>query len=128
MEFASIRIVTADVDRLAAFYGRLTGRDVLRPHPLFAQVPGRTGVIAIASDQTVPAMAPADLHAASNSSVIIEFQVDNVDQSLQALALGQGDVIMEPRTMPWGNRSVLIRDPDGNVVNVYSMPPSTTFE
>jgi hypothetical protein len=24
--------------------------------------------------------------------------------------------------MPWGNRSALVRDPDGNVVNLFSKP------
>jgi len=25
-----------------------------------------------------------------------------------------------PTTMPWGNRSLLLRDPDGNLVNLFS--------
>jgi hypothetical protein len=29
---------------------------------------------------------------------------------------------MAPTTMPWGNRSMLLRDPDGNVVNIFSRP------
>jgi uncharacterized glyoxalase superfamily protein PhnB len=32
------------------------------------------------------------------------------------------DVVMEPTTMPWGNRSVLLRDPDGTLVNLFSRP------
>jgi hypothetical protein len=27
---------------------------------------------------------------------------------------------MEPTTLPWGNRSLLLRDPDGNVVNLFT--------
>jgi hypothetical protein len=27
---------------------------------------------------------------------------------------------MAPTTMPWGNRSLLIRDPDGNLVNLFT--------
>ncbi|GMA26544.1 hypothetical protein GCM10025864_43030 [Luteimicrobium album] len=26
----------------------------------------------------------------------------------------------EPRDMPWGNRSLLLRDPDGNLVNLFA--------
>ncbi|EGL18171.1 hypothetical protein HMPREF9413_5993 [Paenibacillus sp. HGF7] len=26
---------------------------------------------------------------------------------------------MEPTTMPWGNRSMLFRDPDGNLLNLF---------
>ncbi|MEY9952457.1 hypothetical protein [Leifsonia sp. EB34] len=27
---------------------------------------------------------------------------------------------MEPTTLPWGNRSMLFRDPDGTVVNFFT--------
>ena len=30
------------------------------------------------------------------------------------------DFVNEPTTMPWGNRSLLLRDPDGVLVNVYA--------
>jgi catechol 2,3-dioxygenase-like lactoylglutathione lyase family enzyme len=27
--------------------------------------------------------------------------------------------VKEPTTMPWGNRAVLFRDPDGNLINLF---------
>ncbi len=30
------------------------------------------------------------------------------------------DVVQEPTTMPWGNRSLLFRDPAGNLVNFFT--------
>jgi hypothetical protein len=38
----------------------------------------------------------------------------------QNLADFVGDFITEPTTMPWGNRSLLFRDPDGNLVNFFT--------
>ncbi|MBE1470623.1 hypothetical protein H4W33_009697 [Kibdelosporangium phytohabitans] len=32
------------------------------------------------------------------------------------------DVVTEPTTMPWGNRALLVRDPDGNLVNFFARP------
>ncbi len=32
------------------------------------------------------------------------------------------EVVLPPTTMPWGNRSTLFRDPDGNLVNLFSRP------
>jgi uncharacterized glyoxalase superfamily protein PhnB len=32
------------------------------------------------------------------------------------------DWILEPKTQPWGNRTMMFRDPDGNPVNVFSRP------
>jgi uncharacterized glyoxalase superfamily protein PhnB len=59
---------------------------------------------------------------ASNSSVIVEFLVDDVDGEFARLRPGLTDVVLEPTTMPWGNRSTLFRDPDGNLVNLFSRP------
>ncbi len=38
----------------------------------------------------------------------------------QALAGFVEDFVNEPTTMPWGNRSLLLRDPDGNLVNFFT--------
>ena len=58
---------------------------------------------------------------ASNRSVIIEFLVDDMDNKYQQLANITGiDIVQEPTTMPWGNRSILFRDPDGNLVNFFT--------
>jgi hypothetical protein len=31
-----------------------------------------------------------------------------------------GDVVQRPTTQPWGNRSLLFRDPDGNLINFFT--------
>ena len=52
--------------------------------------------------------------------VIIEFQVDDVDAEHARLKPLVEDWIQEPTTMPWGNRSILFRDPDVNLVNLFT--------
>lgn len=121
MPFASIRIITEDVDRLAAFYERVTGRTAARPAPVFAQFAGPGATLAIASPATV-AMLGGAVGPAANRSVIVEFEVDDVDAEFARLEPELSDVILPPSTMPWGNRSALFRDPDGNLVNLFSRP------
>ncbi|AYG03313.1 VOC family protein [Gryllotalpicola protaetiae] len=124
MSFASIRIITADVDRLAAFYEEVLGVPASRPAPVFAEF--RTGAVALAIGSTATvAMLGANVPApASNSSVIVEFIVNDVDAEFARLAPGLTDIVLEPTTMPWGNRSTLFRDLDGNLVNLFSRPVS----
>jgi catechol 2,3-dioxygenase-like lactoylglutathione lyase family enzyme len=44
-----------------------------------------------------------------------------VDAEYQKLAEALRDFIVQaPTTMPWGNRSFLFRDPDGNLVNFFA--------
>ena len=58
---------------------------------------------------------PADNHTA-----IIEFRVGDVDAEYRKLKTMISDVVQEPTTMPWGNRSLLFRDPDGNLINFFT--------
>ena len=52
--------------------------------------------------------------------MIIEYLVDDVDASYEKLRGLVEEVVTEPTTMPWGNRALLFRDPDGNLVNVFT--------
>ncbi|OII38115.1 glyoxalase [Curtobacterium sp. MMLR14_014] len=124
MSFASVRIITDDLEGMVAFYERVTGQPAERPAPVFAQFSGPGGTLAIASTATV-AMLSGALTPATNRSVLIEFEVADVDGDFAGLQLGSDDVVLEPTTMPWGNRSALVRDPDGNVVNLFSRPAAS---
>jgi predicted enzyme related to lactoylglutathione lyase len=121
MSFASIRIVTDDLDGLVAFYEQVTGQQAERPAPVFAQFTGQGATLAIATTATVAMLGGAPTPA-TNRSVFIEFEVADVDAEFTELRLDPDDVVLEPTTMPWGNRSALVRDPDGNVVNLFSTP------
>ena len=57
---------------------------------------------------------------ADNHTVIIEFRVDDVDGEYKKLKEVVSDLVQEPTTMPWGNRSLLLRDPDGNLINFFT--------
>jgi catechol 2,3-dioxygenase-like lactoylglutathione lyase family enzyme len=61
--------------------------------------------------------------AAANNSAVVEFLVDDVDDLFTRLQAELGDdltVVQPPTMMPWGNQSVLLRDPDGTLVNLYT--------
>jgi len=120
MDFASIRIITADVARLADFYEKATGITASRPGEDFAELRTARATLAIGSTRTVPLFAPGAARPADNHSVIIEFLVDDVDRVHQNLAGLVTDFVNGPTTMPWGNRSLLFRDPDGNLVNFFT--------
>lgn len=122
MDLASIRIITHDVDRLARFYESVTGTAAARPAPVFAEFRTTTGSLAIASTATVGMLGSQAPRPAANSSVIIEFLVVDVDAEFARLRDALEDIVLEPTTMPWGNRSTLFRDPDGNLVNLFSRP------
>jgi catechol 2,3-dioxygenase-like lactoylglutathione lyase family enzyme len=59
----------------------------------------------------------------ANNSAIVEFLVDDTEAVYRRLVAVFGndlDVVQPPTMMPWGNLSVLIRDPDGALINLYT--------
>ena len=120
MQFLSTRIITADVQRLASFYEMVTGVSAVWGTELFAEIPTPVGTLAIGSDKTVPLFGQGSAEPAANRSAIVEFIVDDVDAEYGRLAGQLDDVVTEPTTMPWGNRALMFRDPDGNLVNLFT--------
>ena len=116
----SIRIITDDVARLATFYERVTGLPVRVSTPDFAELETPAGTLAIGSTRTVALLGAGSARAADNHSAIIEFLVEDVDAVYQRIGQAETEFVNEPTTMPWGNRSLLIRDPDGNLVNLFT--------
>jgi predicted enzyme related to lactoylglutathione lyase len=119
VNFASVRIITDDVDRLVGFYEKVLGVSAERPAPVFAELVVPSCTLAIGHTQTAQLFGAGSVVAASNHTVIIEFRVDDVEAEYGRLKLFVDDWVKEPTTMPWGNRSALFRDPDGNLVNLF---------
>ncbi|AZS37914.1 hypothetical protein CVS47_02561 [Microbacterium lemovicicum] len=122
MDLTSLRIITGDVDRLTRFYEAVTGITATRPAPVFAELRTPSGTLAIASTATVVMLGENAPQPAVNNSIIIEFLVEDVDAEFARLHDVLDDVALPPTTMPWGSRSTLFRDPDGNLVNLFSRP------
>jgi catechol 2,3-dioxygenase-like lactoylglutathione lyase family enzyme len=122
MKLVSIRIITADLSRLVRFYERVTGARVKMFTDDFGELATEGGTLALGSTRTLAFFGGEIAKAASNRSAIIEFRVDDVDATYAAIAEALEDVVQKPTTMPWGNRSLLFRDPDGNLVNFFTPP------
>ncbi|MFJ3234085.1 VOC family protein [Streptomyces sp. NPDC086787] len=120
MHFVSVRVITGDVARLVDFYERATKVSATWANEDFAELRTASATLAIGSTRTVPLFAPGSAHPADNRSVILEFLVDDVDSVYENLSGFVEDFVNEPTTMPWGNRALLFRDPDGNLVNFFT--------
>jgi catechol 2,3-dioxygenase-like lactoylglutathione lyase family enzyme len=122
MQLLSVRLITADIQPLVRFYELVTGLPATQYTPDFAELLTPTATLAIGSTRTLQAFGGAHVAtAAANRSAIIEFRVADVDADYQRLApLLAAAVVQPPTTMPWGNRSLLLRDPDGNLVNFFT--------
>ena len=119
MNFVSTRIITDDLDGMIRFYEMVTGTTATRLAPVFVELQFAAGTLALGHTSTSPLFNNAAVPA-QNRTAIIEFLVDDVDACFERLAPHIPDWVQEPTTMPWGNRSILFRDPDGNLVNLFT--------
>ncbi|RBQ03976.1 VOC family protein [Pedobacter miscanthi] len=122
MNLISIRIITSKIEELIHFYEQVTGAIAVRFTPDFAEIKTKTATLAIGSTNTLQFFGGDTVaQPAQNRSVIIEFMVDDVQQRFEVLApLLKECTVQEPTVMPWGNKSLLLRDPDGNLVNLFT--------
>jgi predicted enzyme related to lactoylglutathione lyase len=120
MNFVSIRVITDDVARLVGFYEQVTGVPATWSTPDFAELVTPACTLAIASTRTVALFGTDSARPAANRSVITEFRVADVDAEFERLVPLDCEIVQKPTTMPWGNRSLLFRDPDGNLINFFT--------
>ena len=119
MQLSQARIVTRDVPALVRFYRQLTGMTPVGDD-IYAEFHGPRLALAISSEHTIARHGAAAATAQSNRSVILDFEVADVDAERVRLAGLVQTFVLEPTTQPWGNRSMLLRDPDGNLINVFA--------
>lgn len=119
MNFISVRIITDDVARLVDFYEQLTTGSARWANQDFAELVTASCTLAIGSTRTMQLFGGDVAVAAANRTVILEFIVDDVDREFERIG-SLGEIVQQPTTMPWGNRSLLLRDPDGNLVNLFT--------
>jgi predicted enzyme related to lactoylglutathione lyase len=124
VNLVSIRLITDDVRRLVDFYEQAIGVTALWSTPDFAEIATSAGTLAIGHTRTVALFGAGSARPADNHTAIIEFLVADVDAEHARLQETVGDLVSdlvaEPTTLPWGNRSLLFRDPDGNLVNFFT--------
>jgi predicted enzyme related to lactoylglutathione lyase len=114
--------VTDDVEGLAAFYARLVGTPVAL-NEYYVEVP--TGALSVGFSKCRFTEYGEDQAARPEGQqprdeMILDFMAGDVDAEYERIAaLGVGWVML-PTTQPWGNRSMIFRDPRGNLISVFS--------
>jgi uncharacterized glyoxalase superfamily protein PhnB len=125
MNLKQTRIVTNDIRKLTDFYERLTGATaevISIGYVEFQHSPCKG--LAITSTAVIQVYGEGVLASGTNRSLVLDFEVDDVDAHYARLRDSVSDWVQPPTNQPWGNRAMLFRDPDGNLVNMFA--PRTT--
>jgi catechol 2,3-dioxygenase-like lactoylglutathione lyase family enzyme len=116
-------VLTRDIERLNAFY-----RDVLQLEPrsrdAYREFQTQPGIFSLWSlDEFEQITGTAAHDALASGSVMLEFEVEDVDREYERLRKMDEpriEFVLQPTTLAWGNRSIYFRDADGNLVNFFT--------
>ena len=122
MELVQGRIVTDDVEGLAAFYARLVGTPVAL-NEYYVEVPAGASSVGFSKCRFTECgqdLAARPEGQQRRDEIILDFMAEDVDAEYERIAALGVAWVMPPATQPWGNRSMIFRDPEGNLVSVFS--------
>ncbi|MBX2839685.1 MAG: VOC family protein [Gammaproteobacteria bacterium] len=120
MQRCFTNVLSEDVDNTALFYQNLLGMTrhfdsdwfVILTHP---EVPGlELGVL-----QRAHAIVPASI-ANAPAGIIVTFVVDDCDEVYKRAKSLSTEVLQAPTDLFYGQRRMLLKDPDGTVIDVSS--------
>jgi predicted enzyme related to lactoylglutathione lyase len=112
MELVQARFVTDDVPGLAAFYARLLRAPAVL-NDYYVEV--QAGPASVGFSRCRFTECPA-----GRGAFVLDFQADDADAEYPRIAALGVDWVMRPATQPWGSRSMIFRDPQGSLINVFS--------
>ena len=118
-------LITTDVNRLAAFYSQVLGMEAHKDGDSYVEFRTSRGVLALFASDAQEKYIPGSARPGQNHSAIIEFEVSDVDREFARLHDVVKTWVKEPTTQPWGTRSIYFRDPDGNLVNFFTIVPTS---
>ncbi|OMC49822.1 VOC family protein [Mycobacterium sp. IS-1264] len=123
LALAQLRFVSSAIEPIAGFYAALLGVSVpLNEH--YLEVPAGPSSVGFSkagfTEDRGPHIAYPPGLAPREGEIILDFTADDVDAEYSRIdALGVSWV-MPPTDQPWGRRSMLFRDPNGQLVAVSS--------
>jgi len=115
-------LITNNLNRLIQFYEPILALKAQKSGEDYAEFRTGVAVLALFSAAVQERYIPGSADAAKNQSVILEFEVADVDKEYARLQSLVKTWVKPPTTQPWGTRSIYFRDSDGNLVDFY-MPP-----
>jgi catechol 2,3-dioxygenase-like lactoylglutathione lyase family enzyme len=126
MKLAFARLVTSDVPKLTRFYAEILGVAPIGSEE-YVELRMDGAALSICSKRSVELFNAGAAEPAANRSVVLDFQVEDVDQEQRRLRGVVSEFVLDPTDQPWGNRSMLFRDPDGNLINFFAPIADVTY-
>jgi catechol 2,3-dioxygenase-like lactoylglutathione lyase family enzyme len=118
-----ICLITPQFTKMQEFYRRLLHLEPKQFQQDYVEFQTPGAIVSLYEEASFAQIAPAAVPKPGTGGMMLELQVADVDQEFRRLhTLGfHTKILLPPTTFPWGNRSMYLKDPDGNLLNLYSL-------
>lgn len=113
-------IITKDVPKITDFYKRLLNSKPSFYNRYYSEFETENSKICFFDIRSHNEVTPGTLTPQSNNSIIIEFNVQDVDKEYERIKKENIEIVREPSNQVWGVRSFYFRDCDGNLIDFYT--------
>lgn len=135
MKFSNIRLLVNDFDKCFTFYNDMLGLECTwgKPGDNYASfnIGNPSGLALFKAELMNIAIniADAEKKESLQDKIAIILQVDNVNETYKSLQSKGVEFSTEPKDMPaWGIRVTHFRDPENNLIELYSELPKEKWD
>jgi catechol 2,3-dioxygenase-like lactoylglutathione lyase family enzyme len=118
-DLTHVVLLTENVAGLTAFYMSLLNMEPAIRRTEYTEIQTARATLAIYSIGEQQRIAPGSSAVRANRTVMVEFEVPDLDAELSRLKNQPIEWVTQPTVHEWGTRSVYLRDPEGNLVTLY---------
>lgn len=120
--FGGICILTSDVPRSRDFYAEVLQVQAEGDED-HATLFTAGASLTVFSKRGMEELAPGSTSGSGTGGYTLDFGVPDVDGEYERLKAMNIVTVKVPTTYPWGRRAFWFRDPDGNIVNLFTSMP-----
>jgi catechol 2,3-dioxygenase-like lactoylglutathione lyase family enzyme len=117
-------VVTENVEELRRFYTGVLQAEPSAEGEGYVEWSTEGAKLALFHHDQQDELASASVNMGERGRIMLDFEVDDVDAEYARFSGLGTNFVKELTTQPWGNRSFWLRDPDGNLINVFTHMPA----
>jgi catechol 2,3-dioxygenase-like lactoylglutathione lyase family enzyme len=114
-----VTLLVADVAVSTRFYRDVLGLTVIKDKDGYVELESGGVRLALYSREALAKLlaVPED----RVGRIDLSFHVEDADRAFSELVERGAEPLVPPRTMPWGHRLAFVRDPEGNLIEVFAV-------
>jgi len=120
MRLTNVCLLTDRLPALRQYYEEVLGVVADRWGDDYAELKLGDATLSLFARRLHEDLAPGSSGEPPNPAMLTEVRVDDVDGLHDRLVAEGRTIVKPPTTQPWGNRSIYVRDPDGNLIAFYT--------